>query len=70
MVTNLQMTLRPIIFDIQFILKSGHDWNVVYIHKDANNSAHCLAKMACKSLIDHVWVEDCPEGILPFVLAD
>lgn len=64
-------TLDLIIFDIQFLLKYNRkDWKVVYINKEANNSAHCLDKMTCNSLIDSIWIDECPECILLAVLVD
>lgn len=62
--------LSPIIFYILHLLNCNLCWTVVYDSRGANNSVHYLAKLACNLNIDSVWIEECPEDILPVVLAD
>lgn len=62
--------LGPIIFDILYLLNYNLGWSVVYVSREANFTAHNLAKLSSNSIMNSIWIEECPEGILPFVLAD
>lgn len=62
--------LCPIVFDILHMLDCNSSLSVRYVNREANYSAHCLAKLSCNSTIDSVWMEEYPEGILSTVIVD
>jgi ribonuclease HI len=43
---------------------------LVYVDREANNVAHCLAKEASNKVVDLVWFEDIPHCILHALLGD
>jgi anthranilate/para-aminobenzoate synthase component II len=42
----------------------------VYVDREANNVAHCLANEASSKVVDLVWLEDIPHCILHALLRD
>jgi hypothetical protein len=44
--------------------------SISHVGRDANNVAHLLAKEASSKEMDFVWLEDCPNFILPVVLRE
>lgn len=59
--------LRPIMFNIQELLKQHTRWRIQFVYRDANKSAHNLAKLACNLVYDIIWMEECPNPVMPFV---
>lgn len=41
--------LRPIFHGIHYMMHKAQNWKVQFNHRDTNNFAHCLAKIACKN---------------------
>lgn len=62
--------LQPIILDIQTLLRSQLDWQVSFIFREANTTAHHRAKFACKTQNNLNWMEDCLENVMHYVLID
>jgi hypothetical protein len=56
--------------DIRTRLSGLHFGEVHHIYREANLVAHNLAKLAISSSMDHVWLEDYPSVVCPFVLAE
>lgn len=59
--------LRPIMFDIQELLKQHTRWRIQFVYRDANKSAHNLAKLTCTLVSKIIWMEECLNHVMPFV---
>lgn len=62
--------LRSIIQDIQALLHCQPDWKVSFTYREANATAHHLAKFACTTQNDHIWMEKCLEIVMQYALLD
>ncbi|XP_042944640.1 uncharacterized protein LOC122278525 [Carya illinoinensis] len=59
-----------VIEDIRSLLKDNMSWSVNFIHREANNVAHSLAKMALTCDEEIVWMEEGPPQIMNAVLKE
>lgn len=59
--------LRAVMLDIHVMLREHPGWKVIFTPREANCSAHHLAKLACHSYPDSVWLGECPDYVLPYV---
>ncbi|XP_042973040.1 uncharacterized protein LOC122304840 [Carya illinoinensis] len=59
-----------IIEDTRRLMKNNMSWSVNFIHREANNLAHSLAKMALTCAEEIVWMEEAPPQIMSSVLRE
>jgi hypothetical protein len=68
-----RQNLRPceqIVDDTRMILGMQPSWMVSHIKREANTTAHCLAKTALSCSIEHIWMEKIPNYIHDTVLLE
>lgn len=56
--------------DARRVLKGLHEWSLNFFHRDGNQCVHELAKLGLITTEELVWIEDCPNFIIPFVTSD
>lgn len=52
-----------IIHDIQALMQAHTAWHVQFVYREANHVAHTLAKKACPSVGEKIWMKDYPENV-------
>lgn len=65
-----ETTLSMVVQDIKCMLEYNPIWIVNFVHREANMVAHILAKLACSTIGEKIWVEECPLNVMSFVLRE
>lgn len=67
---NFVEELNPILLDIWFMLQQAQGWSVSFVHREVNQVAHNLAKLAFSFDYDRFWLERCPSFVLSLILEE
>ncbi|XP_035538485.1 uncharacterized protein LOC118343802 [Juglans regia] len=59
-----------VVEDLKQSLKQSKSWKVVFTHRDGNEVAHHLAKMAIHCISDQYWIKEGPESIRNLLAID
>lgn len=54
---------NSIIYDLQILMRAHPAWQVQFVHQEANNVAHIMAKKGCSMMGEKIWMKEFPEDV-------
>ena len=60
----------PVSNDIKLLLQNFNAWKVSHVLRGTNSAAHCLAKLALSSEVEHTWYDNFPVVVQEIVSAE